>query len=189
MTSDEPPYEDDEHAEAELLASSLAAGEHAPSKVDDALDAAEVVRLLRAPLLSEDRLNAVLAEGELRVAQARKRSRTRIAVLGAATGALALAAAALLMVRTTQHEPSSAAVAVAPAPSPLPEAPSAPSASAAKTAGAAPAGGAVSAEQALRQAQIAWLEMATGERREQLERALVTYRGEQLAQLEQRYAR
>lgn len=184
MTSDEPPYEDDEQAEAELLARTLAAGRHPPSKVDDALEAAEVVRMLRAPVLSEDRVNAVLADGERRVAQARKRSRIRIAVLGSATGALALAAAALLMVRTTQHEPSAAAV-VAPAQRPLPEAPSAPSAAAAET----PSAGAASAEQALRQAQIAWLEMATGETREQLARALVAYRGEQLAQLEQRYAR
>jgi hypothetical protein len=188
VTSDEPPYEDDEQAEAELLARTLAAGRQAPSRVDDALDAAEVVRMLRAPVLNEERLNAVLADGERRVAQARRRSRIRIAALGSATGALALAAAVLLMVRTTQHEPS-AVVAVAPAQSPVPEAPSAPSAEAAKTPGAVPAGGAGSAEQALRQAQIAWLEMATGETREQLERALVAYRGEQLAQLQQRYTR
>lgn len=186
MTSDEPPYEEDEQAQAELLARTLGARERAPSKVDDALDAAELVRMLRAPMLSDERLNAVLADGEQRVARARKRSRVRIAVLGSATGALALAAAALLVVRAPQSEPS--AVAVAPAKAPMAEAPSAPSAAAAAPT-EAPIGGAASAERALRQAQVAWLEKATGETRDQLDRALVAYRGEQLAQLEQRYAR
>jgi len=186
MTSDEPPYREDEQAQAELLARALEEGQQAPSKIDDALDAAEVVRMLGAPVLSEARLHAVLADGEQRVARARTRARVRFAVLGSATGALALAAAALLMVRATQHEPSSAAV--APAQSPSTEAPSAPSA-AAKSPVEAPVGGGASAEQALRLAQIAWLEMATAETRAQLDRALVSYRGEQLAQLEQRYGR
>lgn len=186
MTNDEPPYQEDEQAEAELLARTLAAGQQAPSKVDDALEAADVVRMLRAPLLSKDRLDAVLADGERRVAQARKRSRIRIALFGSATGVLALAAAALLMVRTTQHEPSSASV--APAQNPLAEAPSAPSA-AAKAPVEPPAGGAASAEQALRHAQVAWLDAPTGDARERLEHALAAYRGEQLAALEQRYAR
>jgi hypothetical protein len=190
VTSDEPPYEEDEQAEGELLARALAGAERAPREVGDALDAADVVRVLRAPVLSEERLNAVLADGELRVAQTRKRSRRRIAVLGSATGALALAAAALLMVRAPQHEPSSKAVApaAAPAASPRAEVPSGPSA-AAKAPPEAPVGGAASAEQTLRQAQIAWLKMATDETRAQLDRALVTYRDEQLAQLEQRYGR
>jgi hypothetical protein len=184
VTSDEPPYEEDEQAEAELLARALAGGAQPANKLDDALDAAEVVRMLRAPALSEDRLNAVLADGEQRVAQARKRSRVRMALLGSATGALALAAAALLMVRAPQSEPSAAAV--APAKAPMAEAPRSPSA-AANAPPEAPVGGAASTEQALRQAQIAWLEMATSETRAQLDRALVTYRGEQLAQLERRY--
>ena len=186
MTSDEPPYDEDERVEAQLLARALGLPEQAPSKVDDALDAAEVVRMLRAPVLTDQRLNAVLADGEQRVARARKRSRVRVAVLGSATGALALAAAALLMVRAPQSEPS--AVAVAPAKAPMAEAPSSPS-GAATAPPEAPVGGAASAEQALRQAQVAWLEMATGEARSQLERALVRYRTEQLAQLDQRYAR
>lgn len=187
MTSDEPPFDADEQAQAELLARTLAGGRRAPREVEDALDAAEVVGMLRAPVLSEQRLSAVLAEGEQRVARARKRSRVRIAVLGAASGALALAAAALLMVRAPQSEPS--AVAVAPAASPAAQAPSSPSAAAKAGPEAPVAAGAVSAEQALRHAQIAWLETATGETRAQLERALATYRVEQLALLERRYAR
>lgn len=190
MTNDEPPYEEAEQAEAELLARTLAGGRHAPSKVDDALDAAEVVSMLRAPVLSEDRLNAVLADGEQRVAQARKRSRVRIAVLGSATGVLALAAAALLMVRAPQHEPSSVAVApaVVPAASPRAEAPSSPSA-AAKAPPDAPVGGAASAEQALRQAQIAWLETPSTDNRQDMERWLAAFRDERFAAIEARYRR
>jgi hypothetical protein len=186
VTSDEPPYQEDEQAEAALLARTLGAREHAPSRVDDALEGADVLRMLRAPLLSEDRLDAVLAGGERRVAQARKRSRIRIAVLGSATGVLALAAATLLMVRTTQHEPSSPSV--VPAQSSVAGAPSVPSA-AVDAPVEPPAGGAASAEQAVRQAQVAWLHAPTGDARERVEHALAAYRAEQLAALEQRYAR
>ena len=179
--SDEPPYDEDELAQAAQLARALERGHAPPSEVDDAIDAASVVRMLNAPVLSDERLNAVLASGEQRVADARRRSRARLAVLGTATGVLALAAAALLMVWPERREPSARA--------PVAESPSAPSAAAVPAPVEVPAGGAPAAGEALRQAQIAWLEAPTADARERIERALDTYRGEQLAELERRYAR
>jgi len=175
---DEPPSDEHEQAEAAELARALERGHAPPSAIDDAVDAADVVRMLKAPALSADRVDAVVRDGEQRVAAARRRARARIAVFGSAATALALAAAALLIVRAPQSEPS---VAKAPsAPGPAAEAPIQPAPAAA---GAAPSGPA----RALRDAQVAWLEAPTQEAHVALERALGAYRGEQLALLAARY--
>lgn len=179
--TDDPKYDDAELAEAEALARALERGHAPPSSVDDAVDAADVVRMLKAPLLHEDRLEATLAETTQRIAAARRRSRARLFALGAAGGALAMAAAAMLIVRGRSFEPSphsAAPVAVsATARQPQREAPQAP-------AGLAAPG---LAREGLIQAQIAMLEAPSSEARDALEHALSNYRYERLSEIEQHY--
>lgn len=179
--SQTPGDDEQELTEAEALARALEGAE--PSRdVEDAVDAAEVVRMLKAPLLAGDRLESVLAVTEQRVAAARRRSRTRIAAYGAAGSVVALAAAALLlMVRPSmepaQHSAASARVPVTAAPEPQ----------------AAPAatGGAPDGAARLRHAQVAWLAEQTPSTAvsAELDDALRVYRDAQLAALERKHAR
>lgn len=176
MSSDES-YEDDELREARALADALDGGGAPERAVGDALDAAEIVALLKAPLLDDARSEAVLAETERRIAESKRRARRRVAWVGSAAGALALAAAALLMVRV-QREPSRSAEAPAVAPvatTPAVE-PSSPTALSA-----------ASGRDALHAAQRAWLDAPSADATAALERELSRYRGEQLAVLARRY--
>jgi hypothetical protein len=186
MTAD-PKYDEAELAEAEALARALERGHVPPSKVDDAVDAADVVRMLKAPVLGEERLLARLAETEQRIAAARRRSRMRLLVLGTAGGALAMAAAALLIVRAPRHEaaplssasaPGSVTAPAAPRAEPEPEAPDA----------AALAHATSSARQRLIQAQLALLQTPSPGARDALEHALSDYRDKRLSVFEQHYA-
>ena len=178
MTSDEGDYGEDELRDARALAGALDHGSMPDRAVADAIDAAELVALLKAPLLEGTRAEAILAGTERRIAAARRRARRRLTWIGSAAGALALAAAALLMVRV-QREPSRA-------PELHGEAPvaSTPEPSAAVRSPAAPAAGHVGR---LRAAQIAWLTEPSPDAAATLERELAAYRSEQLAMLERRY--
>lgn len=173
MIGEEP---DEELRDARALAEALDRG-HAPDRdVGDALDAAELVALLRAPLLDEARAEAVLAEAERRIAEAKRRARRRVTWIGSAAGALALAAAALLTVRV-RHEPPHAVVTPVSAPAPAPTSPT--------SAAPSVAGG---SGDALRAAQTAWLDAPSPSASVALERELAAYRSEQLAVLARRYA-
>jgi hypothetical protein len=182
------PKDDAERAEAEALALALDQGQLTPSAVDDAVDAAGVVRMLKAPVLSEERLEAALAETERRIA-ARRRWRRRWVALGAMGSALAMAAAALLIVRApfreaTQHSASP--------PAPVATAVSAEAPQAARSAApnaAAIEQAAATARQRLIEAQVALLDAPSAEARELLEGALRDYRGKHLSTIEQEYSR
>jgi len=171
--TDEPPYDDDELAQATRLARALDDGgarEHAQEI--DALEAADVVSLLKAPTLNEARENAVLQKVENAIEAARRRTRTKVA-LASGFGALAIAAGALLMVRSERAE---APMTAAPSPEPRTEPASAGAAASSKAS-------------ALRDAQIAWLSAPSSDSDAALEHALGAYRDERLAELERRYAR
>lgn len=177
-----PEDDEQELAEAEALARALDGAE--PSRdVEDAVDAAEVVRMLKAPVLSDERLEATLADTEQRIAAARRRSRTRIAVFGAAGSMVALAAAALLLMVRPMMEPGQQAVAMAPAPEPA----------ALQAPQEAPAVAATAPDNAarLRNAQIVWLgeQSPSTAVNAMLDEALREYRDDQLAALERKYAR
>jgi hypothetical protein len=173
--TDEPPYDDDELAQATRLSRALdprrgtEAGLHG---VDDALEAADVVSLLKAPMLNEARESAVLQKVENAIQAARRRTRTKV-VLASGFGALAIAASALLVVLGRSAE---APMTAAPSPEPRAEAQSAASA-VSPTASA------------LRESQIAWLKAPAADTDAALERALGAYRDEELAALARRYAR
>jgi hypothetical protein len=166
VSSDESS-EDDELRDARALARALDGGA-AERAIGDAMDAAEIVALLKAPLLDELRSEAILAETERRIIEARRRARKRVAWIGSAAGALALAAAALLMMRV-QREPSRSAETPAVAP--------------VATTPLSAAGG----SDILRSAQLEWLDAPSADAAVRLERALASYRGEQLAVLARRY--
>ena len=179
MTEDDA-YDEAELREARALAAVLDGGDPPAHEVRDAVDAAELVALLKAPLLEQPRKEAVLAETERRIAAAKRRTRARLTWIGSAAGALALAAAALLMVRT-QPEPPRSAQTRAEAPAEVPAAaPAAPSTAAA---------GAGGPDHALRSAQLAWLDAPSPDAATALDRELAAYRGEQLLRLERRYGR
>lgn len=173
MSDDEAAYDDEELAQARALADALA-GRPVEPRVADAVDAAELVALLKAPELSEPAETKVLEDVERALERARLGRRTRARLgLAAAAGTLALAAAALLVVRAgRQAAPQDAWVASTPAP----EAP---------VAGAAPDPAAT----ALRASQIAWLRAPTTESHAALDRALASYRAAQLDALAERYGR
>jgi hypothetical protein len=180
------PKDDAERAEAEALARALEQVGPSPSAVDDAVEAADVVRMLKAPVLSEERLEAALIETGRRIA-ARRRSRRRLVALGATGSVLAMAAAALLIVRTPLREPAQHSA----APAPIATAVSAEAPQAARSAApdaAATEQAAATARQRLIEAQIALLDAPSAEAREQLEGALRDYRGKHLSLIEQEYA-
>lgn len=180
--SHEPPYEEEEAAR---LARALERADRPPeSSIDDALDAADVVRLLRAPTLSEARRDAVLADAQARIARARARARRRLTWLGAGAGAIALAAAALLMVRTRDAPAARHASAPARSAEAHHEAPH-------EISGEPPIGAAAAPERAraLDRAQRAWLGAPTEAASAELASALAAYRTEFLGALERRHGR
>src|SRR5690242_11030831 len=110
MSDEEPPYDERELEEAQRLAALLERRPVDARGIAAAADAADVVRVLRAPVLSAAREDAVLDTALAAIAQHKRKARFQIlAVSGAGVAALA-AVALLTFVRPSAPSPEGAAV-------------------------------------------------------------------------------
>lgn len=163
-------YEEAELRDARALADALDQGGAgaADSRTLDALDAAELIALLKASVLDDARSESILAEAERLIAGSKRRIHNRRVFMGA-SAVLAVAAAALLMLRV-QEAPSRTVDMQAEAPTSM--APRAPE----------------SAAMPLIAAQLAWVNAPSAATSGAVERELRAYRRAHLATLARRYA-